>query len=67
MIRKWVMFKIGIIVYIAISGRWFVFSQSHVKVPTSLYDVGGLTVGARIGSKNRSLYAVTLLFGSFFS
>ena len=36
----------NVIVYITISSRSFVFSQSRVEVSTSLSNVGGLVVGA---------------------
>ena len=49
------------IVYIAISRRSFMFSQSLFKVPTSLPDVGGLKVGA-LDLINRSLFVVRFVF-----
>ena len=45
------------IVDITISSRSFVFSQSRVKVSTSLSNVGGLAVGA-FDLINRSLSVV---------
>ena len=36
----------NVIVDITISRRSFVFSQSCVEVPASLFDVGGLAIGA---------------------
>ena len=51
----------NVIVYIANSSRSFVFSQSRVKIPTSLSNVGGLTVGA-LDLKNRSLSVVKFVF-----
>ena len=48
----------NVIVYIAISRRSFVSSQSHaIKVPTSLSDVGGLAARA-LDIINRSLSVV---------
>ena len=55
-----VMFR-NVIVYIAISSRSFVFSQSCVKVPTSLTNVGGLAVRA-FDLINRSLSVVGFTF-----
>ena len=60
MISTSVMFR-NVIVYIAISSCSFVFSQSRVKVPTSLTNVSGLTVGA-FDLINRSLSVVGFVF-----
>ena len=51
----------NVIVYIAISSCSFVFSQSRVKVSTSLTNVGGLAVGA-FDLINRSLSVVGFVF-----
>ena len=56
MISKSVVFR-NVIVYITISSRSFVFSQSRVEVSTSLSNVGGLAVGA-FDLINRSLSVV---------
>ena len=56
MISESVVFR-NVIVYITISSRSFVFSQSRVEVSTSLSNVGGLAVGA-FDLINRSLSAV---------
>ena len=53
MISKLVVFR-NVIVYITISSRSFVFSQSRVEVSSSLSNVGGLAVGA-FDLINRSL------------
>ena len=60
MISMSVMFR-NVIVYIAISSCSFVFSQSRVKVPTSLTNVGSLAVGA-FDLINRSLSVVGFVF-----
>ena len=56
MISESVVFR-NVIVYITISSRSFVFSQSRVEVSTSLSNVGGLAVGA-FDLINRSLSVV---------
>ena len=45
MVCNWIMYS-NVIVGITISRGSFVFSQSRVKVATSLTDVGSLAVGA---------------------
>ena len=45
MISESVVFR-NVIVYITISSRSFVFSQSRVEASTSLSNIGGLAVGA---------------------
>ena len=52
-VGKSIVFR-NVIVDITISSRSFVFSQSRVKVSTSLSNVGGLAVGA-FDLVNRSL------------
>jgi len=47
-----------IFIYITISRGSFVFSQSHVKVSSSLTNVGSLAVGALIDLGNCSLSVV---------
>ena len=56
MIIKSVVFR-NVIVYITISSRSFVSSQSPVEVSSSLSNVGGLAVGA-FDLINRSLSVV---------
>ena len=52
---------INVIVYIAISSCSFVFSQSRVKVPTRLTNVGGLAVRV-FDLRNRSMFVAGFVF-----